>query len=192
MECKKGQTVTNGSGTPGYMAPETIIRRPHDYCADYFALGVILYELMMGERPYTGKCRKEIKDNMFKFEIELNNDDFPEDWEDTNALDIINKLLKRKKAKRLGNKGSDEVKEHPWFKDIQWEQIENCTLKSPFIFDTEDNFDASYCQKKDDDSIYEGKKNLYIAEANNSLLFDNFYFNIEDKINEEIEKNKKC
>jgi len=182
MEYHKGAEVVSASGTPGYMAPEAIINKPHDFCVDYFALGVIVYELMMGERPYQGKNRKEIKEQMFTLEIKLDNDDLPEDWEDDNILDLINKLLKRKKGKRLGSKGCYEIKNHPWFKDVQWEQIENCTLNSPFVFDSEDNFDDSYAQKQDNDSIYEGKKELYIIEVNESMTFKNFYFNIEEKI----------
>ena len=50
--------VKSASGTPGYMAPEAINNKPQDFCVDYFALGVIVYELMMGERPYQGKNRK--------------------------------------------------------------------------------------------------------------------------------------
>ena len=191
MEYHKGVDVVSASGTPGYMAPEAIINKPHDFCVDYFALGVIIYELMIGERPYQGKNRKEIKEQMFTLEIKLDSDDLPEDWEDDNILDIINKLLKRKRSKRLGNKGCSEIKNHPWFKDIQWEQIENCTLTAPFVFDTEDNFDDSYAQKQDNDSIYEGKKELYIIEVNESMTFKNFYFNIEEKIaEEEVEDNE--
>ena len=190
MEYHKGVDVVSASGTPGYMAPEAIINKPHDFCVDYFALGVIIYELMIGERPYQGKNRKEIKEQMFTLEIKLDADDLPEDWEDDNILDLINKLLKRKKSKRLGSKGCIEIKNHPWFKDVQWDQIENCTLTAPFVFDTEDNFDDSYAQKQDNDSIYEGKKELYIIEVNESMTFKNFYFNIEEKIAEEEVEDK--
>ena len=181
MEYQK-DGVVSASGTPGYMAPEAIINKPHDFCVDYFALGVIVYELMIGERPYQGKNRKEIKEQMFSLEIKLDNSDMPEDWEDDNILDFINRLLKRKKAKRLGYNGCKEIKNHPWFKDIKWEQIEECTFNSPFSFETEDNFDDSYAQKQDNDSIYEGKKELYIMEVNESMTFKNFYFNIEEKL----------
>ena len=185
MECPKGVDVVSASGTPGYMAPEAIINKPHDFGVDYFALGVIIYELMKGERPYQGKNRKEIKDQMFILEIKLGNEDLPEDWEDDNIIDIINKLLKRKRGKRLGSKGGSEVKNHPWFKDTQWEQIENFSFTSPFVFDTEDNFDESYVQKENNDSIYEGKKELFIIEVNESKDFKNFYFNIEEKLSAE-------
>jgi serine/threonine protein kinase len=190
MEYHKGQDVVSASGTPGYMAPEAIINKPHDFCVDYFALGVIIYELMIGERPYQGKNRKEIKEQMFTLEIKLDSSDLPEDWDDENIIDIINKLLKRKRTKRLGSKGCSEIKNHPWFKGIQWEQIENCTFTSPFMFDSEDNFDDSYAQKQDNDSIYEGKKELYIYEVNESKTFKNFYFNIEEKLAAQEESEK--
>ena len=192
MEYKRGDTgVVSASGTPGYMAPEAIINKPHDFAVDYFALGVIVYELMMGERPYQGKNRKEIKEQMFSIEIKLDNDDLPDDWVDENIIDFINKLLVRKKKKRLGYKNGLEVKNHPYFNDILWSQLENMTFESPFVFETEDNFDDSYAQKQDNDSIYEGKKEIYIYEVNDSKLFKDFYFNIEDKIAKESEEKEK-
>ena len=154
MGYKRGDPgVTSASGTPGYMAPEAIINKPHDFAVDYFALGVIVYELMMGERPYQGKNRKEIREQMFSIEIQLDNDDLPEDWVDDNIIDFINKLLIRKKKKRLGYKSGLEVKNHPWFNDVLWSKLENMTLESPFVFDTEDNFDDSYAIRKYDSGI---------------------------------------
>jgi protein kinase A len=46
------------SGTPGYMAPEVMCRQNHSFVVDYYAMGVITYELMMGKRPYAGRNRK--------------------------------------------------------------------------------------------------------------------------------------
>ena len=192
MGYKRGDTgVVSASGTPGYMAPEAIINKPQEFAVDYFALGVIVYELMMGERPYQGKNRKEIKEQMFSIEIKLDNDDLPEDWEDNNIIDFINKLLERKKKKRLGYKNGSDVKNHPYFNDISWTQIENLTMESPFIFDTEDNFDDSYAQQQDNDSIYDGKKELFVLEVNDSMFFKDFYFNIEEKIAKEKEEKEK-
>ena len=192
MEYHRGETgVISASGTPGYMSPEAIINKPHDFSTDYFALGVIVYELMMGERPYQGRNRKEIREQMFSIEIKLDNDDLPDDWEDNNIIDFINKLLARKKKKRLGYKNGLEVKNHPWFNDISWTQIENMTIDSPFVFDTEDNFDDSYANQQENDSIYEGKKELYILEVNESMHFKNFYFNIEDRYEKEEEDKDK-
>lgn len=62
---KKDENADETSGTPGYMSPEVICRMNHSYEADFFALGVIVYELMFGtvlmsltQRPYMGETRK--------------------------------------------------------------------------------------------------------------------------------------
>ena len=183
--------VRSASGTPGYMAPEAITNKRQEFSVDYFALGVIVYELMLDERPYQGKNRKEIKEQMFNIEIKLDKDDLPDEWKNGHVIDFINKLLERKKKNRLGYNSDIEVKEHPWFNDIPWEQIENMTYDSPFIFDTEDNFDDSYAQMQENDSIYEGNKEFFILEVNDSNLFKDFYFNIEDKYLKEIEEKNK-
>ena len=180
-ELKKGETCTWASGTPQYMAPEALINKPHDYMVDYYALGIILYELTMGERPYNGQNRKEIKERLFSREVNLDKDDIPVDW-DVNILDMINGLLKWKKKKRLGNNGFNDIKNHPWFKDFDWEKMEKFELNSPFVIEKEDNFDESYVQKPDDESIYEGKKDFYINKINESLVFKDYYFNYENKI----------
>ena len=52
------------SGTPGYMAPEVMCRKNHGLAADYFAVGVIAYECMQGRRPYVGRSRKEIREQI--------------------------------------------------------------------------------------------------------------------------------
>jgi len=54
------------SGTPGYMAPEVMCRQNHGVAVDYFALGIVCYEFMFGKRPYTGKTRKDIRDQIFQ------------------------------------------------------------------------------------------------------------------------------
>ena len=57
------------SGTPGYMAPGVMCRSNHGVAVDYFALGIIGYECMMGRRPYLGKNRKEIRDHIFSKQV---------------------------------------------------------------------------------------------------------------------------
>jgi serum/glucocorticoid-regulated kinase 2 len=181
LEYHRGENgVRSASGTPGYMAPEAITNKRQEFSVDYFALGVIVYELMLGERPYQGKNRKEIKEQMMNLEIKLDKDDLPEDWKDENIIDLINKLLERKKKKRLGFKTDLEVKNHPYFNNISFDLIENMKFESPFIFDTEDNFDDSYAQMQENDSIYEGNKEIFIDEVNESNMFKDFYYNIED------------
>jgi serum/glucocorticoid-regulated kinase 1/serum/glucocorticoid-regulated kinase 2 len=59
------------SGTPGYMAPEVMCRQNHGVAVDYFAMGVIAYECMFGKRPYHGKDRKEIRDQILAKQVKI-------------------------------------------------------------------------------------------------------------------------
>ena len=54
----------DASGTPGYMAPEVMCHKTHGVSVDYYALGIICYEFMTGRRPYVGRSRREIRDNI--------------------------------------------------------------------------------------------------------------------------------
>mmetsp|Transcript_26428 Transcript_26428/g.26313 ORF Transcript_26428/g.26313 Transcript_26428/m.26313 type:complete len:182 (-) Transcript_26428:287-832(-) len=110
------------SGTPGYMAPEIMCRQNHDVAADYYALGIIAYELMIGKRPYTGKDRKEIRDNVLKDQASIKKAMIPEGWS-IEAADFINKLIQRKPANRIGLNGSEELKQHIWLKGFDWDGL---------------------------------------------------------------------
>ena len=63
------ENAQDTSGTPGYMAPEVMCRQNHSYAVDYFALGVMAYEFMLGKRPYVGRNRKEIRDMIFAKQV---------------------------------------------------------------------------------------------------------------------------
>lgn len=54
----KPNNSSDTSGTPGYMAPEVMCRQDHSFSVDYYAVGVIAYELMLGRRPYNGRNRR--------------------------------------------------------------------------------------------------------------------------------------
>jgi serine/threonine protein kinase len=54
----KANNDCDTSGTPGYMAPEVMCRQNHGFPVDFYAIGIIAYELMLGKRPYNGKSRK--------------------------------------------------------------------------------------------------------------------------------------
>ena len=80
------------SGTPGYMAPEVMCAQNHSYAVDFFALGVLTYEFMLGIRPYLGKSRKEIKELILSKQVQLKKCDIPYDWSEE-AGDFINKVF---------------------------------------------------------------------------------------------------
>ena len=126
------------SGTPGYMAPEVIFRQNHTFAADYFAVGVILYELIMRKRPYIGRDRKEIRDQILSKQARIT--EVPENWS-LEAADFANKMIERKVSSRLGNNGFGEVCQHPWVRDFPWRELNSGALQSPFVPRASDNFD---------------------------------------------------
>lgn len=128
------------SGTPAYMAPEIICRQNHGVVSDFFAIGVILYENIMGDRPYNGKSRKEIREMMLEHQAKIDVNHVPEGWSAA-AADICNRLLKRKPNFRLGYKGIQEIKNHVWFNDIDQDSLSNFELKAPFAPQGSENFD---------------------------------------------------
>ena len=171
----KGDT----SGTPGYMAPEVMRGAVHSFEVDFFAIGIIGYEFMKGKRPYAGKSRKEIREEMLMKQIFIKNEDIEEGWT-KESVDFFNKLLIRKKENRLGFKGIIELKEHPWIKYYPWNMINDKSLPSPFVPQNKDNFDLRYCARSE--KIGEETKMRYeeiLMDKNYQNIFKNFFFNFD-------------
>ena len=181
---------TETSGTPGYMSPEVIIGHNHNQVVDYFALGVLTYEFMMGKRPYTGKNRREIKEKIIATQFIIPKDKIPEGWS-YDAADFINKLLQKKPANRLGLRSAKEVKEHPWIKKYPWNDLYNKKIIPTFKPPQGDNFDKKYCNQEEKlNASMKAKYEKYLYDPNYANAFDNFDF--YGDLLEEIKKNKKC
>ena len=133
------ENASDTSGTPGYMAPEVMCRHNHGIEVDYFALGVIIYEFMTGRRPYVGKSRKEIRDQILSRQVFLRKQDVPESWS-YEAADFANRLLQRKPSNRLGANGASEVKNHVWLRDFPWQKLYEKQLDPPYVPPHEENF----------------------------------------------------
>ena len=180
---------TETSGTPGYMSPEVIIGHNHNQVVDYFALGVLTYEFMMGKRPYTGKSRREIKEKIIATQFIIPKDKIPEGWS-YDAADFINKLLQRKPANRLGLRSAKEVKDHPWIKKYPWNDLYNKKIKPTFKPPQGDNFDKKYCNQEEKlNASMKAKYEKYLYDPNYANAFDNFDF--YGDLLEKIKKNKK-
>ena len=189
------------SGTPGYMAPEVLFNKDHNFSVDYFSLGVILYELLMGRRPYHGHSKKELRKDVVSRQAKIKEDNIPDGLIKSNKFslcaDFINKLLERKKEKRLGYMNFKEIKDHPWLIDFNWDELINKKMQPYFVPPVSDsNYDKKYCnepEKIGDETQkeYESIKNKY----DYNKLFLNYSSNNKsflEKINmvNEQKKNK--
>lgn len=101
------------------MAPEVMCRSNHGVAADYYAVGIIVYECMNGRRPYYGKSRPEIRDQILAKQVQIRKSEIPYNWSNESAS-FCNALIQRKHQNRLGYNGPEEVKNHPWFKNFNW------------------------------------------------------------------------
>lgn len=114
------------------MAPEVLCRQNHGMPVDYFAMGVIAYECMLGGRPWTGYDKSGLKEDILKKQVEIKGDGLPRGWS-RQAANFINKLIQRKPSHRLGMSGPQELKDDEWFKDFNWDALYKKRLTSPLI-----------------------------------------------------------
>ena len=179
---KKNKQIKDRSGTPGYLSPEMILKNNQTFVCDYFPVGIIIYELIFLKRPFNGRNKQEISDNILHKNINLKKKNLPNLFINSSSanelVDFINKLLKRKANERLGSKGINEIMQHPWLKGINWDIMESKSINEeeiPFIPSPGDNFDYLKVNNKinEKDINY----NSYLKLINNSTLFNSFYFN---------------
>ena len=179
------------SGTVGYLAPEVLCNENHTFSIDYYAVGIITYELTYGHRPYLGKNKHEVKQLILTKQAKVDYDELPDDYHDECA-DFINELIQRKPKKRLGKNNIYELIKHPWFEGFDWENLKLKKLKAEYIPKIGDNFDKKYClasNKIGTDTLERYKE--IIKDSNYDNIFKNFSC---DKIPEEfliVNKNNK-
>nr|AML79333.1 putative LOV domain-containing protein [Mapania palustris] len=107
-------------GTEEYIAPEIIMGTGHTSAIDWWALGILLYEMLYGRTPFRGKNRQKTFSNILKKDLT-----FPSSIPvSLPARQLIHGLLQRDPANRIGsNTGANEIKQHPFFHGINWPLI---------------------------------------------------------------------
>ncbi|KAH7675348.1 Non-specific serine/threonine protein kinase protein [Dioscorea alata] len=126
-------------GTPDYLAPEILLGNAHGYAADWWSVGIILFELIAGIPPFTANLPEMIFDNILNGKIPW--PDVPNEMS-FEAKDLIDRFLIQDPNLRLGASGAAEVKTHPFFKEINWDSL--ALQKAAFIPNPESEDDTSY------------------------------------------------
>ena len=168
------------AGSLGYMPPEIMFEENLNFCADYFSLGVICYELLMGQIPYQSKSLEGMKKLIMANQVQIKKFNIPEGWSETFA-DFINKLIQRKQTKRLGYNNIDEIKNHPWLENTNWKEIYLHKMKSPFVPELNHKiFNNFYFndKRKENEETKITIERYQIIEMNKdySNKFDEFYY----------------
>ena len=159
ISCKKDEinNLYDISGTPVYMAPETISQKMQDFTIDFYSLGIILYECIMGNRPYEASNRHEVKKILNEKEIRIEKDERISGVCEA----FINGLLEKNPNERLGcHSDALELKENLFFKGFNWDVLRRQKYISP-IYEiisfahhqnvlSEELFDADFCNKIDE------------------------------------------
>ncbi|XP_040263449.1 microtubule-associated serine/threonine-protein kinase 2 isoform X7 [Bufo bufo] len=126
-------------GTPEYIAPEVILRQGYGKPVDWWAMGIILYEFLVGCAPFFGDTPEELFGQVISDEIAWpgGEEALPADTQD-----LISKLLHQNPLERMGTGGAYEVKQHLFFKDLDWNGL--LRQKAEFIPQLESEDDTSY------------------------------------------------
>lgn len=113
-------------GTAEYMCPEMLLEQPYSMAADWWSLGVLLFELCAGHPPFSGNNKKKIADKILKSKLTL------PFYMSAEAKDLIGKFLKKVPKVRLGADGDiTKIKTHRFFRKIDWKKLANRELEPP-------------------------------------------------------------
>ncbi|XP_065113274.1 protein kinase C, eta, b [Paramisgurnus dabryanus] len=149
MDILDGRLTNTFCGTPDYIAPEIIMEEPYGVSVDWWALGVLLYEMLSGHAPFEADTEDEL------FECILRDEVIYSSWLSNEAEDILKGFLTRDPASRLGctnrDGGEEAIAAHPFFAGLDWEKLNKREIRPPFtprIESVEDvnNFDPDFTQ----------------------------------------------
>ncbi|XP_041370542.1 serine/threonine-protein kinase N2-like isoform X2 [Gigantopelta aegis] len=144
-----GDRTSTFCGTPEFLAPEVLTETSYTRSVDWWGLGVLIYEMMVGESPFPGDDEEEVFDSIVNEEVR-----YPR-FLSTEAIAIMRRLLRRNPDRRLGSseRDAEDVKKQAFFRNLVWNDLLMKKMKPPFVPSLkgpEDvtNFDEEFTNEK--------------------------------------------
>ena len=129
--------LTGVAGSMAYMAPEIFAKKGYSYTIDWWSLGICVYELIFGRRPFRGRTNADLTHSITKDSLR-----FPDDAEtkcSKRGIQFLSDLLERDITKRLGCIPDEEdlqgIRGHPWFSSLDWDKLDSKQIQPSFIPD---------------------------------------------------------
>jgi len=159
-------------GTPEYLAPEVLKGQGHGVAVDWWSLGTLIYEMLTGLPPFYSQNINIMYQKILNGELRFPSYVSPE------AQALLEGLLTRDVDKRLGSRASEDVKRHPFFKEIDFDKMEKKQLEAPYKPKVKNDIDISqidtaFTTEKAQDSLVENTLSETVQREN---AFDDFTF----------------
>ncbi|XP_059149488.1 serine/threonine-protein kinase Sgk1-like isoform X2 [Physella acuta] len=141
--CKEGivgqGTTSTFCGTPEYLAPEVLRKKPYDKTVDWWCLGAVLYEMLYGLPPFYSRDTAEMYDNILFKPLRLRTN------VSAAGRSLLEGLLQKEKENRLGAKRDfQEIKNHDFFSDINWQDLYDKKITPPYNPNVTDHLDLKH------------------------------------------------